>query len=88
MQMPTPDAAVIARKAQLVDRLRGVLPADAVIDDVAETRAYECDGLSAYRCPPLAAIANAVSAAAGVRLRELPMSPPRILEALEQQGGG
>lgn len=36
-------------------------------------------------CPPLAAIANAVSNAAGVRLRELPMSPPRILEALEQK---
>ncbi len=39
-------------------------------------------------CPPLAAIANAVSAAAGVRLRQLPMSPPRILEALEQQKNG
>jgi CO/xanthine dehydrogenase Mo-binding subunit len=38
-------------------------------------------------CPPLAAIANAVSAAAGVRLRQLPMSPPRILEALEAKGG-
>ncbi|MFK7754151.1 MAG: xanthine dehydrogenase family protein molybdopterin-binding subunit [Sedimentitalea sp.] len=34
-------------------------------------------------CPPLAAIANAVSAAAGVRLRQLPMSPPRILAALD-----
>ena len=34
-------------------------------------------------CPPLAAIANAVSNAVGVRLTELPMSPPRILEALE-----
>lgn len=33
-------------------------------------------------CPPLAAIANAVSAAAGIRLRELPMSPPRIVAAL------
>ncbi len=33
-------------------------------------------------CPPLAAIANAVSAAAGVRLFELPMNPPRILAAL------
>ncbi len=32
--------------------------------------------------PPLAAIANAVSAAAGVRLQELPMSPPRILKAI------
>ncbi|MCP5074308.1 MAG: xanthine dehydrogenase family protein molybdopterin-binding subunit [Rhodobacteraceae bacterium] len=37
-------------------------------------------------CPPLAAIANAVSGAAGVRMTELPMSPPRILEALEKHG--
>ena len=39
-------------------------------------------------CPPLAAIANAVSAAAGVRLRELPMSPPRIRAALDKQANG
>lgn len=39
-------------------------------------------------CPPLAAIANAVSAAAGVRLRQLPMSPPRILAALDAQADG
>ena len=36
-------------------------------------------------CPPLAAIADAVSNAAGVQLRELPMSPPRILAALSLQ---
>jgi CO/xanthine dehydrogenase Mo-binding subunit len=36
--------------------------------------------------PPLAAIANAVSAAAGVRLTELPMSPPRVLKAMKQEG--
>ncbi len=34
-------------------------------------------------CPPLAAIANSVSAAAGVRLTSLPMSPPKILAALK-----
>ena len=56
MEMPTPNAAIISRKAQIVERLREVLPDDAVIDDVAETRAYECDGLSAYRCPPLCAV--------------------------------
>jgi CO/xanthine dehydrogenase Mo-binding subunit len=39
-------------------------------------------------CPPLAAIANAVSAAAGVRLHQLPMSPPRILAALDKRSGG
>ncbi len=37
--------------------------------------------------PPLAAVANAVSRAAGVRMRSLPMSPPRILAALEANRG-
>ncbi|MFT6943600.1 MAG: CO/xanthine dehydrogenase Mo-binding subunit, partial [Yoonia sp.] len=32
--------------------------------------------------PPLAAISNAVSRAAGVRMSELPMSPPRLLKAM------
>jgi len=56
MQMPTPDQRVIANRAHVVARLRKVLPADAVIDAVEETRAYECDGLTAYRCPPMAVI--------------------------------
>ncbi|MXX91214.1 MAG: xanthine dehydrogenase family protein molybdopterin-binding subunit [Boseongicola sp. SB0677_bin_26] len=34
-------------------------------------------------CPPLAAIANAVSNAAGVRMQDLPMRPSRILGALK-----
>ncbi len=33
--------------------------------------------------PPLAAIANAVSNAVGLRMTHIPMSPPRILKALE-----
>jgi CO/xanthine dehydrogenase Mo-binding subunit len=33
--------------------------------------------------PPLAAVANAVQRAAGVEIRELPISPPRLLELLE-----
>ncbi len=56
MQMPAPDQSILARKARIVARLRDVLPGDAVIDDEAETRAYECDALTAYRCPPLAAV--------------------------------
>ena len=35
--------------------------------------------------PPLAAISNAVSAAAGVRMTSLPMSPPKILKAIEAE---
>jgi glycolate oxidase len=56
MDMPTPDAATIAKKGLLMERLAQVLPADAIIHDPAETRAYECDGLAAYRCPPLLAV--------------------------------
>ncbi|MFQ5567484.1 MAG: xanthine dehydrogenase family protein molybdopterin-binding subunit, partial [Paracoccaceae bacterium] len=37
--------------------------------------------------PPLAAISNAVSAAAGVRLTELPMSPPKVLQAIDAARG-
>jgi CO/xanthine dehydrogenase Mo-binding subunit len=36
--------------------------------------------------PPLAAIANALSNAVGVRMTHIPMSPPRILAALEGKG--
>lgn len=56
MDMPVPDKGVIARKARIVARLRAVLPPDAVIDAPEELRVYECDALTAYRCPPLAAV--------------------------------
>src|SRR6056297_2265316 len=56
MQMPQPDARVLSLKEQIVSRLRKVLPQDAVISDEMETRAYECDALTAYKCPPLAAV--------------------------------
>ena len=55
MRMPSPDANVIARKAEIVARLREVLSDEgAVIAEAAELKAYECDALSAYRQPPLA----------------------------------
>lgn len=56
MEMPTPDKNVLNRKPELVKRLLSVLPRDAVIDHEAETKAYECDALSAYRCPPMVAV--------------------------------
>lgn len=52
--MPVPDAAIMARKPDIVAALAEMLPDDALIWDPAETRAYECDALTAYRCPPLA----------------------------------
>ena len=37
--------------------------------------------------PPMAAVANAIFGATGVRMRDLPMSPPRLLAALDNGDG-
>ena len=36
--------------------------------------------------PPMAAIANAMEQATGIRFTDLPMSPPRVLKALRERG--
>lgn len=56
MQMPEPDARILARRAAIVTQLQAALPGGMVIHDPAELRAYECDALTAYRCPPLAVV--------------------------------
>jgi glycolate oxidase len=56
MQMPTPDQGIVARKDHIVKRLQSVLPEGAVVHDPIQTRAYECDALTAYKCPPLCAV--------------------------------
>jgi len=56
MQMPETNRNVLLGKARIVARLRDVLPEGAVIDAPEETRAYECDALTAYRCSPLAVV--------------------------------
>ncbi|MDX2204953.1 MAG: xanthine dehydrogenase family protein molybdopterin-binding subunit [Hyphomicrobiaceae bacterium] len=35
-------------------------------------------------CPPMAAVANAIANATGLRMLELPMSPPKVLKALDE----
>ncbi|WP_109311299.1 FAD-linked oxidase C-terminal domain-containing protein [Ruegeria sp. AU67] len=56
MEMPTPNPDVLRRKAAVLQRLLQVLPEKAVIHEPSETRAYECDALTAYRCPPMLAV--------------------------------
>ncbi len=56
MDMPQPNPDVLARKASVLARLRQVLPEDAIIADPSETRAYECDALTAYKCAPMIAV--------------------------------
>lgn len=53
MEMPIPDAGVLGRKTQIVHLLQAVLPPNTVIFEEQEVRAYECDALTAYRCPPM-----------------------------------
>ncbi|WP_207459005.1 FAD-linked oxidase C-terminal domain-containing protein [Azospirillum sp. SYSU D00513] len=56
MKMPEPDAGVIERRRELIDRLRAIVPGEGVITDEHERRAYECDGLTAYRQLPLVVV--------------------------------
>ena len=56
MQMPKADEAIIARRAEIAKGLRQFVPADCVIDNEASMKAYDSDGLSAYRQMPLVVI--------------------------------
>jgi len=56
MQMPVPDPALLARRAEFVAALRRIVPGEGVISAEAELRPYECDGLTAYRNQPLAVV--------------------------------
>jgi len=69
MDMPSPDTTVLARRETIVEKLLAILPAGAVIHDPIGTRAYECDALTAYRCPPLAAVLPATTAEVAAVLR-------------------
>jgi glycolate oxidase len=51
---PPPKAEVLARRDEIVDGLRALLPETGVIAEPIRLRPYETDGLSAYRQPPLA----------------------------------
>jgi len=53
MQMPEPDQGVIAAKSDIVQALRAIVPGEGVIVDAEALRAYESDGLTAYRQLPL-----------------------------------
>ena len=59
MRMPEPDAQAIARKDEIARSLIALFRSDegaAVIHDAAQLRAFECDGLSAYRTRPLCVV--------------------------------
>jgi glycolate oxidase len=54
--LPEPDAAIVARRASIVQALRELVAPGNVIDDALRLAAYETDALTAYRRRPLAVV--------------------------------
>src|SRR5262245_31961718 len=67
MEMPPPDDAVLRRRVEIVEALRRIVPGEGVIVSEAERRAYESDGLTAYRqLPMVVVLPSRVDQVAGV----------------------
>ena len=64
MKMPAPDKQILSRRRQIVGDLEAIiasaggsgLTAGSVISDPISLKAYECDGLSAYRQLPMVVV--------------------------------
>src|SRR3954463_2892171 len=56
IMMPASDQAVLARRAEIVAALRAIVPGDVLMDSAPKMRAYESDGLTAYRQPPMVVV--------------------------------
>jgi len=56
MQMPKPDADVIACRAEIIKAMQGIVSGEGVIADTDELRAYDHDGLMAYKGLPLVVV--------------------------------
>ncbi len=67
--MPVPDRAVLSRRGEIVAALRGIVPGEGVISDPASLRAYESDGLTAYRQVPLVVVLPETTAQVSAILR-------------------
>ena len=53
MKMPQPDADVIRRRRQIIKAMQAIVAGEGVITDADELRAYDHDGLMAYKALPL-----------------------------------
>jgi glycolate oxidase len=54
--MPKADSETLARRAEIVADLSAIVPGEGVVDAVNEMRAFESDGLTAYRQLPLVVV--------------------------------
>ncbi|PRD41827.1 FAD-binding oxidoreductase [Phyllobacterium phragmitis] len=56
LTMPKADSNTLSRRAEIVADLRDIVPGEGVVDVTNEMRAFESDGLTAYRQLPLVVV--------------------------------
>ena len=56
LAMPKPDSETMRRRDEIVADLARIVPGEGVVDAVNEMRAFESDGLTAYRQLPLVVV--------------------------------
>ncbi len=56
LTMPVPDDEVIRKRAAIAAALRRIVPGEGVVETPVEMRAFETDGLTAYRQMPLVVV--------------------------------
>ena len=56
LAMPKPDPATLGRRTEIVEDMKIIVPNEGVVDAVNGMRAFESDGLTAYRQLPLVVV--------------------------------
>jgi glycolate oxidase len=79
IRMPPLDAAIVARRAEIVSALRNIVAGEGVISDPDELRAYESDALTAYAQVPLAVVLPSTTAQVSEILRYCSMNGVNIV---------
>ncbi|WAJ27612.1 FAD-linked oxidase C-terminal domain-containing protein [Antarcticirhabdus aurantiaca] len=69
VRMPAPNGAILARRREIVEALRRIVPGEGVVADATELKPFETDGLTAYRQVPLAAVLPQTTAQVAAVLR-------------------
>ncbi|MBL6935366.1 MAG: FAD-binding protein [Alphaproteobacteria bacterium] len=69
MRMPKPDAKILSRRAEIIEGLGEIVPPSSLITEEDALRAYECDGLTAYRQPPMIVVLPRTTAQVSLVLR-------------------
>jgi glycolate oxidase len=53
LMMPQADANILAKRGEIAEAMRGIIPSESVIESPTQMRVYESDGLTAYKQMPM-----------------------------------